>query len=194
MPLPQKVIEQLGREPPRTPGWSGQLLMFSSTVFFITLFIYLGLAFGYAPYLNASFKKLEDQKAAILQDIPLERQTQLIEFYSQLANLKTILSQHVVASPLFDWLEKNTHQNVYITEFSLNAAVHQVTIKGVGVALDDVNEELILLQSRPEVKRVDIKKISLEEGMWNFDVTLFMDPNYLLKFSQPAQPAVKPQT
>ncbi len=192
MPLPQKVIEQIGREPPHTPGWSSQLLMFSSTIFFIMLFIYLGLAFGYTPYISSSFKKLEDQKAAILQEVPIDKQAELVTFYSQLSNLQAILAQHIVASPLFDWIEKNTNQNVYFTKFSLNTAANQVALGGVGASLDDINQELILLQAQPEVKKIDIKSISITDGAWAFETSLFFNPAYFLKFSQPVQPTAKP--
>jgi hypothetical protein len=185
MPLPQKVIEQIGREPPHTPGWSGQLLMFSSTIFFVILFIYLGLAFGYTPYLNSQFKKLEDQKAAIIQEIPVDKQAQLITFYSQLLNLQTILARHVVVSPLFDWIEKNTNQKIYFTQLSLNTAANQLTLDGAGASLDDINHELILLQAQPEVKEIDVKSISFKDGAWAFETVLFLDPTYLIKFSQP---------
>jgi len=52
MPLPDKVIEQLGREPPKTPGWSFGIVMFSGTILFIAVFIYFGLTLGYEPYLQ----------------------------------------------------------------------------------------------------------------------------------------------
>ena len=188
MPLPQKVIEQIGREPPHTPGWSTQLLMFSSTIFLIILFIYLGLAFGYTPYLSSKFKKIEDRKAAVIQEIPINKQAELITFYSQLSNLQTILAQHVVASPLFDWIEKNTHQSIYFTQFSLNTAANQVALGGVGASLDDINRELLLLQAQPEVKKIDVKSISFSDSVWSFEVALFFDPTYFIKFSQPAQP------
>ena len=184
MPLPQKVIEQIGREPPRTPGWSGHLLMFSSTVFFVVLFIYMGLAFGYTPYLNSLFKKIEDRKAAIVQEIPVEKQEQLVTFYSQLANLQTVLAQHIVTSPLFTWLEKNTHQYVYFTELSLNPAAHQLVLSGVGVGLDDINQELVLLRDLPEVSKIDVKSISFDNGIWAFDATLFLHPTYLTPFNK----------
>ena len=58
MALPQKVLEQLGREPPKTPGWAGQFLMFSSTIFFVSLVVYIGLVFGYRPYITSEVKKL----------------------------------------------------------------------------------------------------------------------------------------
>lgn len=120
MPLPEKVIEQLGREPPRTPGWSGQLLIFSSTVLFISVFIYFGLTFGYQTYLKSQVQKIKDQVQAFSQQIPADEQAKIASFYSQLTNLKSLLANHVFSSQIFGWLEKNTQANIYWNRFSLD--------------------------------------------------------------------------
>ena len=120
MPLPQKVVEQLGREPPKTPGWSGKLLMFSGTIIFVTLSVYFGLSFGYTPYLKAEIEKINKDIEQFGQQVPVGDQLKLVSFYSQLGNIKSLLSSQIIGLRAFDWIEKNTQVNTYIKNFSIN--------------------------------------------------------------------------
>ncbi|MDO8536843.1 MAG: hypothetical protein Q7R94_01195 [bacterium] len=188
MALPQKVIEQLGREPPKTPGWSGQLLMFSSTVLFISLLIYFGVAFGYQPYLESQVQKLNTQIQTFGQQIPLEKQAEIIKFYSQIANLKTILANHIISSPIFEWLEKNTQTNVYFTNATLNTSNNQLTLSGAAKTIDDVNQELAIFQSQPEVVKFSVGTISFTNSLWRFELALSLDPKYFSKSGSSTKP------
>ncbi len=178
MPLPQKVIEQLGREPPKTPGWSGQLLMFSSTMFFASLLLYLGLAFGYQPYLTGQVRKVQDQIQAFSQEVSVDQQTKLINFYSQLSNLRTLLANHLITSPVFAWLEKNTQVNIYFSKFVLSQEKNQLTLGGVAKNMDDINQQFAIFQADPDIDRMNIGSASLNNGAWQFEVVLFFRKGY----------------
>src|SRR6266850_2985386 len=115
MALPQKVVEQLGREPPKTPGWSGKLLMFSGTIFFIALAIYLGLSFGYKPYLSGEIDKINADIDQFGQQVSVADQLKLLSFYSQLGNIKALLATQIVGLRAFDWVEQNTQVNTYLS-------------------------------------------------------------------------------
>jgi hypothetical protein len=56
MPLPEKVIEQLGQEPSGTQGWATGAIFFSFGILFLSVAIYFGLTLGYAPYLQGQLK------------------------------------------------------------------------------------------------------------------------------------------
>ncbi|MEK7195196.1 MAG: hypothetical protein AAB655_00710 [Patescibacteria group bacterium] len=178
MPLPQKVIEQLGREPPKTPGWSGRLLMFSGLIFFLSLFIYLGLVFGYKTYLNSEVRKLDDQVQKFSQQIPLEEQVKIINFYSQLVNIKSLLAKHVYGSSIFSWLEKNTQFNVYYRDFGLDTSASSLHLSGSAKTMDDVIQQIAIFQSRPEIGKVSVSSVSFSEGAWIFDVSIIFDPDF----------------
>lgn len=184
MVLPQKVIEQLEREPPKTPGWSGQLLMFSSTIFFISVFVYFGLLYGYKPYLASEVQKLQDKIQAFSQQIPAEDQAKIVNFYSQLINLKGILANHVTASRVFTWFEKNTQANVYYERFDLNTKNSRVSLGGVGKTMEDVNQQFAIFASRPELSRMVIGSVSLGQDGWSFTTELFFDKDYFKEQSR----------
>lgn len=192
MPLPQKVIEALSRESAQTPGWSGQLLMFSGTLFAIALFVYLGIIFGYRPYLNSEARKLNSQIQAFSQKIPISDQENIIRFYSQLVNVQSLLKNHVAVSPLFGWLEKNTQANVYLTRLSVNVPGRQAAVSGVAKTMEDVAEQLAVFERAPEVDQVNVGNISLgATGAWQFDAALLFRDRFFTRSgipqSQPPQ-------
>lgn len=178
MALPQKVIEQLGRESPRTPGWSGQLLMFSSTVFFICLLIYFGVTYGYEPYLQSQVESQKRDIQTFGQKIPLEKQAQLVGFYSQVANLEKIFRGHVIDSPIFEWLEKNTQVNVYFDKASLDVPNGKLSLNGKARTMNDVNQQLAIFQSQPEVQKMIVSSVNFSKGLWEFSSALIFDPVY----------------
>ncbi|RJQ28896.1 hypothetical protein C4571_02540 [Candidatus Parcubacteria bacterium] len=181
MALPQKVVEQLSRTSVQTPGWSGQLLMFSSTAFLLSLFIYLGLVYGYKPYLEKEVQKLDSQIQAFSQQISVEEQGEIINFYSQLVNVKSLLARHVVVSPFFDWLERHTQTSVYYTKLNLNTQSRQASLSGVARSVEDLAEQLQEFQNDPGVERVNFSNVSVgSNSLWQFDLTLFFKPAFFI--------------
>lgn len=180
MPLPQQVIEQLNREPVRTPGWSWQMLLFSSTVFFISLATYFGLVYGYQPYLNGTVEQLKQDEKRFAKAISDEDQKNLILFYSQLDHMKTILDRHVISSALFDWLEKNTQANIAFSRFGLNSGNGQLTLSGTARDVADLVQQLQIFQDASSVDRISVGNVTVAQtGGWQFDITLFLKPESL---------------
>lgn len=183
MPLPEQIVDRLSREPIQTPGWSGELLMFAGTIFFVSIAVYLGLAFGYKPYLNGKVSQLDGQIKKFTDEISLSDQEKLISFYSQLSNLGGILRKHVISSPLFDWLEKKTETNIYYTRFSFNPAANQLALTGAAKTANDFVEQMQIFQGESAVERINVNSLTASSnGTWQFDLVLFLSPNF---FSQP---------
>lgn len=179
MALPEQVVDRLSREPVHTPGWSGQLLMFAGTIFFISLGVYLGLVFGYKSYLDSKIKNLDAQIQKFIQEIPLGDQEELISFYSQFSNLGGILQKHIVPSPLFDWLEQHTGFNVYYIKFTFIPATNQLALIGIAKVAGDFVQQLQIFHSASAVERINVNSLtSSSNGTWQFDLTLFLRPGF----------------
>lgn len=188
MALPQQAIEQLAREPVRTPGWSGRLLMFSSTIFLISLFVYLGIRFGYGPYLNAQVKELDVKIASFAEQIPVSEQEKIINFYSQLVNLRKILDNYPFTSRLIGWLEKNTEVNVYFTKFRFNVASRELELAGQAKNAEDASQQFRIFKEQEEVERLSINQVNLiQRGIVEFEVALSFTPRFLNPQSEQAQ-------
>lgn len=167
------------RESPATPGWSGQLLMFSGTIFFISLAIYFGIVFGYRQYLETQVAALDEQIKSYSRQITSEEQDKLISFYSQLANLNAILKNHVVSSRIFTWLEKNTGTNIYYSKFGFLIGTYQINLSGSVKTVDDFSKQLVVFQNDPAVERVSVNSFASNAALWQFDISIFLNRNVL---------------
>jgi len=187
MALPQNITEQLSRVPVRAPGVSGQLLMLTSLLFFISLASYVGLDYGYKPYLENEIQKLDESIAKYTAQVSPADQTNLINFYSQLSNLKTLLSGHVFGSRFFEWIEKYTQINVSIQNLSFNAAQGTINISGLAKSIDDIGEQVFVFSQLPEVKKINLSGItaapSKTSQLWQFTLAVTIDPKLVISQS-----------
>ncbi len=174
MALPEKVIEQLGREGPRTPGWSFGIISFAFGFFFIVVVIYVGITFGYEPYIAG---KISADKAAMDQlnkSIPAADQTKLIGFYSQVSNLKSLLANHIVASQFFAWLEKDTEANVYYQSLGVGSG-NVVNLTGTAKTQADLDQQIAIFETAPEIISVSVTSVApADGGGFTFNATLVM--------------------
>jgi hypothetical protein len=186
MPLPEKVVEQLGREPSETQGWALGALFFSSGILFFAVAIYFGLTFGYEPYLQSQLTSAQNQVNALSNSVSASDQSQLIDYYSQIANLKTLLQNHTFSSKLFSWLEKDTEANVYYQSFALING-NQLTLSGAASTEADINQQVAIFENDPEVSSVTISNVSAPQLLgngWTFSMTLIINPSVSLSSGQ----------
>ena len=180
MPLPQQVIEQLSHEQTKTPGWSSGILLFSGTILVMILAIYVGLIFGYEPYLQGTIQQTQDQMNALSQSISSSDQAQLLTYYSQVVNLRSLVVNHVLFSQFLTWLEKNTEANIYYTNLDFTSG-NNVSLTVFGKTQADVNQQIKLFESSPQVKGVSVDSIlfSPSVALWTFNATLIVQPSLL---------------
>ncbi len=176
MALPQNVLERLSEQPTTTPGWSLGLISFAGGLFGIAIVIYVGLAFGYEPYVQGQINALNTQLATASQSISSKDQAQLQSFYSKTQNLNQVLQNHVRFSHFFSWLEKNTEANIYYTSLAF-ASGNQVRLTGSSPTETDVNQQMAIFESSPNVTLTNLTGVtfSSDTGRWQFTVTLFMN-------------------
>ncbi|MBI4085377.1 MAG: hypothetical protein HY432_02650 [Candidatus Liptonbacteria bacterium] len=182
MALPEQLVDRLSEKRVQTSGWSGRLMMFSGTVFFLSVAVYVGLIYGYEPYLESRVADLDKQIQTFAQQVPPEDQQKLISFYSQIANLQNILSEHIISSQVFDWLEKNTEASVYYSKFVLLSLTNEISLRGFSRTADDFAAQLSVFQNDPLIEKVAINSFTISSGnLWEFDVTLTLREGTLNK-------------
>lgn len=188
MALPTQEIERLTRSVSAEQGTYKQLLLLSGALFAISAILWAGLSFGYEPYLRGQVDTLDSQIQQFAKDIPVAEQAKLTTFYSQLVNLKTLLGRHAATSKIFNWLENNSQVNTYFTKLSFNASTYQLTLLGTSKAPEDVSEQASILESQPEVLRLNFNNISAApNGGWQFNIAIFLDPRAFLPAGSTAQ-------
>lgn len=180
MALPTQEIEKIVRGPAAAQGTYKQLLLLSGSLLTISLILYFGMLLGYEPYLKNQISSLDSQIQEFAKKTPVAQQTELINFYSQLTNLKTLLSKHPSTLNLFTWLQKNSQANTYFTKFSFNGTTYQLALAGTSRTTEDAAAQMAIFESQPEVSRMNFNNLSADPaGGWQFNLTIFIDPKAL---------------
>lgn len=169
--------EQLKKGEMLPVGWPWRLLVFVIIVFGVTTATYLGMSLGYKPYLNSRIKDLDNQITNLTKQIDVTQQKNLINFYSQLVNIKSMLDSHPAVSKLFDFLEKNTYQQVYYLYFNFSLAEKTVKIEGIATNYDALVKQLELFRRAPQIEKILLEDSKAsEEGGIHFSIRLVFKP------------------
>lgn len=182
MPLPQQVVEQLGQEPERTHAVASGALMFCGGLLVFVAALYFGIG-AYASSLQNQINSLQAQVTQANAAISPAEQQQIIGFYSQITNLKTVLGAHEYTTGFLSWLEKNTQSNVFYQGLNLTPG-GKVILHGIAKTEADVNQQIAIFENSPQVANTVVSTIApasqsgggLASGL-QFSVTLTMQPS-----------------
>ena len=166
--------EPLSNQSGLTMLWPRRLTIFSFVLFFFFLAGHPGFAFGYHPYVNKLIAERDAEIEELAQTIPKEDQENFLTFYSQLVNLKSILSRHPAGSRVFPYLESSTNQKVYFTRFDLDLRDKKATLDGVADSYDVLTEQLRVFEQSPEILSYTLGGVSQTGDRVAFGLTLIL--------------------
>ncbi len=152
---------------PSEAGFPWRILVASIIIFAMMVLIYFGMTFGYGPYLNSQIKNVNAQFSKLTQSLDDQQQLDLINFYSQLYNIKTLSSIHLYPSRFFDFLEKNTYPNVRISSAQVGVSNREIKMEGVAADYDVLTNQISAFKSADGVSDVMLessKSRSLTDG------------------------------
>jgi uncharacterized protein YpmB len=166
MALPQQVIDNLSNEKQETPKSFSGLITFSIGIFILLVVIYLGIIFGYDPYLNSQLSQTNTQMNNLVKSIPGDQQASLLKFYSGLSNVQVLLKNHTAFSPFFTWLEKNTESNVYYTNLSISSQ-QKISLTVNAKSQSDMEQQIAIFEKSPDISNFSISSINSSQQSGN---------------------------
>ena len=171
MPQPQNLKEQF--EPERLPvGWPWRLFTITLVIFLGILLSYLGLTFGYEPFLLSQIEEKESAISQLAVSVSREDQDKLVSFYSQLINLKTLLDNHGLPSKLFSFIEQITHRRVVYTNATAKVTERQLELSGIAESYAVLAEQLESFNQSKDIERYALNQSQLNNGLVQFKATL----------------------
>lgn len=166
-------------------GLPWRLLIFTIIIFAFSIVIYFGLRYGYENYLTQQADTLDKQINQLTSQVNQTDQQNFINFYSQLINLRTVLSSHDFSSNAFGFLEKNTIGSVYYTQASFSLDGSDLNLNGEAASADALVQQMSIFDKSPALASVNLNQLSFDsKGAVGFSVHLVFNDNY---FNQPAQ-------
>lgn len=184
LPQQQPTYAQVVERAPRSPAWFGQLMGFAIMLLVLTVVVYFGITFGYQPYLEKQVTDLDQQISDFSRRVPADQQAAILTFYSQLANLKTVLAKHTATSAFLRWVEDGTLQSAHLTKVSMNVASRQIQVTGIARSQSDVALQIAAFQARPGIERVDFRNSQAIANGVQFDLAITVVQGFFTAASQ----------
>lgn len=116
------------------PAKRGSLLGLISMWIFVLSIVAALAAFGYGFYLNSSIKKMGGDLEAARANLEPETIKEMARLDARIVGTEKLLSNHVVLSPLFDFLESNTLKTVRFTQFTFKETTDGLLVSMHGQA------------------------------------------------------------
>jgi hypothetical protein len=165
-----------------TAGLPWRILLFSGIVFGLSLFIYFGFRFGYESYLDSRSETLDQKIQELASQISQEDQQNLISFYSQLVNLRTVLEKHQFIVKSFDFLDKYTLPTVYYSGAKIMGVDRVIELSGGAKSMDDFIEQLAVFDAAPEFdEKAIVENVQFSNQEVGFSIILHMSADALKK-------------
>lgn len=151
-------------------------LVFSGLVFLLVLLGYFGLAYGYTASLRDGIDDANAKLDELNRRISGDDQKELARLYSQISNIETLLSSHVLTSRILTFLEANTAQQVTYIGADLSVPDRRLTLDGAAVSYDELVRQLVAYERTSEVQRISLENSEAVGQIVRFKVSLVFKP------------------
>ncbi len=159
---------------------SGAWLFPLVLVAFIASLVAAGGLFFYQRSLEATHADWQEQVRGQEEDLRPELLAQISDLSSSISVARELLSGHVFASHAFILLQSVTHPFVSFSSMSLSRDAKKIELSGVANSYRSVAEQVGLLETHPQVEKVDFGGLSVgERGLVNFRLAVIFKPSLL---------------
>lgn len=155
-----------------------RLMIFSLVLFIFSIFVFVGLKFGYGNFLDAQIEGADASLAALTEEISAGEQEEFLNFYSQLVNLENILKRRGFSQNIFKFLENNTLPLVYYTEARYSADDLSVSLSGRAASMTTFVNQMTVFENAGEVERAIIEAVSFQKGEITFGIKLVFNRDF----------------
>lgn len=161
-------------------GWPWRFFMVSFVIFLVSILSYLGLAFGYNPYLNSEIAKKDGEINQLSGAVSKENQDKFIQIYSQMINIKSLLDSHIFSSNVLSLLEQRTHPKVYFTGVNLKSPERELELDGIAASFSVLAEQLEIFAQTKDIEKYTLGQSQLNGDVVQFRITLKLNKSTLI--------------
>ncbi len=170
-----------GGYPAVSLGLPWRVLLFAVILFAFSLFVFLGLKFGYGSYMDSKDTSLDEEIEKLATQVSQDEQRDLIVFYSQLNNLKDVLGKHKFSTRVFDILEKYTIPTIYFTGANIVTESDKIELTGIARTTEDLVEQLAVFDRASEFSNSVLQQMNFTGEGVSFNILMSAKADALLK-------------
>ncbi|HUW71990.1 MAG TPA: hypothetical protein VMV66_02295 [Candidatus Humimicrobiaceae bacterium] len=169
------MVEIIPKPAPKLSSWQNILFYLSFGLILLAVFsyfvadIYLGKA---EAQLEALKQKMDQTKTA--EEISLEQE--LSSYEKKIQSFSVLINRHLFSSKTFEFIEKNTHPEVWFSTFNLDPKKGGVALSGDTENFVTLHQQIQIFETNPSVKDLNLAGIAIgKEGRIAFDLNLIFD-------------------
>lgn len=162
-------------------GAPWRILAFSFIIFAISVFMAVGLSLGYEKYLDSKITNADSRIKSLTASVE-QRQQEYVTFYSQVANLKSILEKRSFTANAFAFLEKNTINQVYFSEADMDIKKNELKANGFATTLSDISQQIAVMENdKKNIRGVILNEVSFQSGKVSFSLSIVFTDDFFKK-------------
>lgn len=162
-------------------GWLSKFIRFSAGLLILVLVIYFALQYGYLRYLDKKVADIENKIQSLEKEIASQDREEVTVFYSQLINLRNLLSSHIYSSQILTRLELITHPLVSFSNFNYDYDERRIKMEGYAANLPTIAEQLFAFERTSEFEEINISDVrEVSRGKVVFSLEIFFKPSLVL--------------
>lgn len=197
--MPEQQHQQRGGAPggggqfisePTQIGLPWRLMVFTFILFLFSIFVYVGLKFGYNAYLDSQIEAVDSQIEELAAQVSEDEQDDFLSFYSQVVNLRSVLDRRNFSQNNFEFLESRTIPAVYYQNVEYVGDSFSLLLTGRTNSMESFVNQMQVFDDSSEVDSAVVEDVSVEQDGVRFSLQLSMSPDFL---NQP-QTQVQTQT
>lgn len=153
--------------------------VFTITIFVITILFYLGLTFGYKPYLQASINRSNKEIEELDRRAPeIGLYNKFIQFYSQLVSIDSLFRSRTSMLSFFDAFESATKDQVGFSDMKINIRDRVATLEGFADDFSVLAGQMILYENINNIDKLALLSARLFEDLVRFDLRIVFSEHF----------------
>jgi hypothetical protein len=171
------MVEIIPKPEAKLPIWQNIFLYLSFGLLLMAVLAYFILNV-YLDRAETTSKNLEETlaKEKTAEEIALEEE--VLDCQRRIGDFSKLIDQHLFSSKFFEFIEKNSHPQVWFSKLDLNPKEGKANLTGETDNFVVLYQQLQILRINPSVKNLNLVGIAIgKEGRVNFGLNLNFDPS-----------------
>lgn len=153
--------------------------LWQKILFYFSILLLVGVISGYF-YLFYLQKKADKDLAELNQKISegqtperLALEEETLDWNNKLQDFAPFLTQHILNTQFFDFLEQKTHSRIFFNKINLNSKNYSVLLSGKADSFVTLGQQLLIFEKEQLIENFTVKDVSLnKEGQIEFSLEL----------------------
>lgn len=152
-----------------------RLLVLALVLLGLSIFVWIGMEFGYVPYLHNQIAKTDTEIAALAASLKDGQQKDVIGLYSQLYNINELYKNHIYPSRIFSFIETTLLPTIRLTELDVEVRKGTIMLSGVSPDMDTVTLQLAALQKNENIVNAVLSSAKQQDKGTGVSFTIHID-------------------